>query len=104
MTDMKRVKDCPECGTTLQFGSGCYHCPECGFGRCGKHEAIKTAASFVLMVVLISLMGWSAVDFRPATPAPQLIDKEMLRLYTADALAKHTASVNERFEQQAASK
>lgn len=103
MTDMKRVKDCPDCGTSLQFAGGCYICPNCGHGKCGRFEAVTTGLAFFISLVLISLMGWSVVDYPTLSPTPQLVDKEMLRLYTAEAMAKYTAEINARFEQQARS-
>lgn len=101
MRDCKRIKTCPECGTDLQFGSGCYFCPECGHGKCGKHEAIRTGASFILMLFLLSLMGWSCLDYPVQEKTPTLIDKQQLKLYTNQAMAEYTAALNAKMELQA---
>lgn len=29
------VNECPDCGSILIYQEGCYHCPFCGYGRCG---------------------------------------------------------------------
>jgi len=29
---------CPECHTQLQPGGGCWTCPNCGWGLCGKNK------------------------------------------------------------------
>lgn len=52
MRDQKRV--CNECGTLLQFGSACYFCPACGWGKCGL--VVETVSAFVVTLVCLSVV------------------------------------------------
>ena len=65
MKDMKS-RECPECGVRLEFGSGCYFCPSCGYGKCGKY---RNHAILAGCVVLILAAGH--IESRPdPSPAP----------------------------------
>lgn len=76
MRDMKW--ECPECGARLTAASGCKFCPCCGYGQCGKWEALKTGLSFMLLVVLTSLCGWCTIDkYDDASPIPHLTNEQI---------------------------
>jgi hypothetical protein len=66
-----------------------------------KKEALHTGATFILTLLLISLMGWSLLDWPVPSKTPTLVDKSMLRLHTSAAMAEHTAAINSRMELQA---
>jgi hypothetical protein len=51
MIDMKKIKECPDCGAQLQFASGCYFCPQCGAGQCGK-----TISAFVITLLCLAVV------------------------------------------------
>ena len=51
MRDQKRV--CADCGAQLQFGSGCYFCPECGWGKCGR--AVDHVVAFTVMMMVLAV-------------------------------------------------
>lgn len=52
MRDQKRV--CDDCGTPLQFGSACYFCPACGWGKCGR--VIETGAAFLVTLAVLAVV------------------------------------------------
>lgn len=60
---------------------------------------ISTMSSFMMLLVLVSLMGWCAIEPTPA-PRPYLSypDKDALKRYTAENLAKHTYQYNSMME------
>lgn len=54
MADQKNI--CPDCGTRMQFASGCRFCPNpgCGYAVCGR--AVETFAAGVLVLALLVMM------------------------------------------------
>jgi len=48
-----------------------------GMSRADRVELLKTVGSFTLLIVLLSLMGWSTVEIAPAPPPPQLTKIEI---------------------------
>lgn len=92
MKDMKN-RECPECGVRLEFGSGCYFCPSCGYGKCGKYKA---HASIAFIVAAFLVVGH--VESRPdpvPVPAPVKIAKsatqEKIETILPPAIAKPIA-------------
>lgn len=59
-------------------------------------DVVATLAALVVMLMLIGLVVWSVTPERPA--APLATDMQMLKMYTADALARHTEQTNAHFE------
>lgn len=55
MNDLKKIHVCPDCGDTLQFGSGCYHCPSCGYGKCGR-AIVQNIGCFGLVLICLAAM------------------------------------------------
>jgi len=51
MTDYKKYTICPECGAPISFNSGCYSCPACGYGKCGK-GVIRAALMFAIILLV----------------------------------------------------
>ena len=76
-------------------------CEEC---QLDKKEVVKTALSFLCMVAIISLMGWTVIEKYSSEPVPTYIDKAYLKQATAEQLAKHTAQLNQEMERRAAQK
>lgn len=60
---------------------------------------ISTMSGFMVLLMLLSLMGWCAIEPTP-TPRPYLSypDKEALKRYTAQNLAEHTHKYNSMME------
>lgn len=66
-----------------------------------KREVVRTAISVCCMAALLTLMGWSFIDYPLQTPPPQLIDQAAANKRMAENLAQYTAELNARMEAQA---
>jgi hypothetical protein len=73
-------------------------CQECE--GLDKKELVKTAASFVLMVMLISLMGWAFLPKYNTTPPTPTLTKDQMYSMPAAELAKWTAEINREMERR----
>ena len=60
-------------------------------------EVVSTLSALVVMLLLMAMMIWSLLP-NNAPPAPLATDMQMLKMYTADALARHTEQTNAHFE------
>ena len=73
--------ECPECGATMQFGSGCKHCPSCGYSVCGRMEVLKAGSSVMLMVMIVSLMTWCSIPkYDTKSPTTYLTKEQIVDL------------------------
>lgn len=99
MRDMKNK--CPECGQMLQFGSGCYHCPDCGYGKCGR---VRGAARVSLLAVMIFFFVYGVVGYLEQEPPPVVtaVDQEMLKIYTQRSVEQFCDSSRVYYEARAA--
>jgi hypothetical protein len=70
-------------------------CEEC---QLDKTEVVKTAASFVLLVVLMSVMGWAFIPKYEVTPQIPYLTKEQAKELTINELAVQTAIINTEME------
>lgn len=60
----------------------------------------EVIAGAALWLVLLSLMGWSVIDWPRPEPTPTLIHPEQIRVYTAAYLAEETAKINVEMERR----
>lgn len=62
-------------------------------------QVLSTAASFLLAVALVTLMGWTAIT-TPPPQTPSLMTPEQLKLHTEQAMAAYSAATMREMEKR----
>jgi hypothetical protein len=74
-------------------------CEECNPDR---NEGVKTIATFMLMIMAISLMGWAFLPRYDLTPPTPTLTKEQMHKLTVSQLAANTYLLNEEMKRRTA--
>ena len=68
--------------------------------ECDKNEGIKTIASGVLVVMIVSLMGWAFLPRYDLTPPTPTLTREQMHTLTVSQLAENTYLLNEEMKRR----